>query len=198
VSAIVADLDTTPLRVTADIVLLILVGINVYLGYRHGVVRRLFAFAGLFLGCLAATYAGNGLAALVDPHSLYANAWFFVGVVALVVVMAEIMGYLFDERLSRIVVLIFDRVAGGVAGAALGFFEASVAFLVALAVAAVPAANATVPPDRGNAGNAIKSAMLSGLAVRAENGVQTVFSPVLPSNLPSHLADGTQVVPAAR
>ena len=193
-----AELDTTPLRITADVLLLALVGANVYLGYRYGFVRRLFGMAGLFLGCLAATYAGNGLASLVDPHSLYANAWFFVGIVAAVVLMAEIMGYLYQERVSRIVVLMFDKVSGSVAGAVLGFFEASVAFLVAIAVAAVPAANATVPSDRANAGNAVKSAMLSGLAVRAAPGIETVFGPVLPANLPSHLADGTQVVPGAK
>ncbi len=196
--ALVAELDTTPLRITADVVLLALVGLNVYLGFRHGVVRRFFAFGGLFLGCLAASYSGNGIASLVDPHSLYANAWFFVGVVAVIVVMAEILGYLYEDRLSRVVVLVFDRVAGAVAGAVLGFFEASVAFLVALAVAAVPAADATVPPDRGNAGNAIQTAMISGLAAHAEPGVRTVFAPVLPSDLSSHLADGTQVVPVAR
>ncbi|HKR98041.1 MAG TPA: CvpA family protein [Candidatus Dormibacteraeota bacterium] len=193
-----ADLDTTPLRITADVLLLALVGINVWLGIRYGFVRRLFGMAGLFLGCLAATYGGNSLAALVDPHSLYANAWFFVGIVAAVVLIAEIMGYLYQERLQRLVVVMFDRITGAVAGALVGFFEASVAFLVAIAVAAVPAANATVPPDRGNAGNAVKSAMLSGLAVRAAPGVETVFGPVLPANLASHLADGTQVVPAAR
>jgi uncharacterized membrane protein required for colicin V production len=193
-----AELDTTPLRITADLLLLALIVANVYLGYRHGFVRRLFGLGGLFLGCLAATYAGNSLAALIDPHSLYANAWFFVGIVAVIVLMAEILGYLYQERVSRFVVVMFDRVTGSLAGAVLGFFEASVVFLVALAVAAVPAASSTAPPDRGNAGNAIKSAMLSGLAVRAEPGVQTVFSPVLPANLPSHLADGTQSVPSAR
>jgi Colicin V production protein len=198
VSGIVADLDTTPLRITADVVLLVLVAVNVYLGYRHGLLRRLFAFAGLFAGCLAATYVGNGLASLVDPHSLYANAWFFVGVVAVMVLIAEILGYLYEERLRKVMVMMFDRVAGAIGGAAVGFFQASVAFLVALAVAATPGASNTVPADRGNAGHAIQTSMLSGLAVRAEPGVRTVFSPVLPSDLVGHLADGTQSVVPAR
>jgi hypothetical protein len=36
--------------------------------------------------------------------------------------------------------------------------------------------------------------MLSSLVVRAQPSVQTVFGPVLPSDLSSHLADGTQTV----
>jgi uncharacterized membrane protein required for colicin V production len=198
VGALLADLDTTPLRITADVMLLALIGVNVYLGYRHGFVRRVFGFAGLFAGCLAATYVGNGIAALIAPHSLYANAWVFVGVVAVVVVIMEILGYLYEERLRKVMVMVFDRVAGAVAGAAVGFFEASVAFLVALAVAAAPSPSNAAPADRGNAGAAIQTSMLSGLAVRAEPGVRTVFSPVLPSDLVSHLTDGTEALPGAK
>jgi uncharacterized membrane protein required for colicin V production len=189
-----ADLDTTPLRIAADVVLVVLIGINVYLGYRHGLVRRLFGFAGLFVGCLAASYAGNGIASLVDPHSLYANAWFFLGVVAVVVIIAEILGYLYEDRFRRVIVVVFDRIVGALAGGVVGFFQASVAFLVALAVAAVPSGGHTVPSDRANAGAAVQTAMLSSLAVRAQPSVRTVFSPVLPSDFSSHLADGTQSV----
>jgi len=198
VSALVADLDTTPLRLVADLVLVTLILLNAYLGYRHGLLRRLFAFAGLFAGCLAATYVGNGIASLVDPHSLYANAWFFVGVVAVIVVLAEILGYLYEDRLRHVMVVVFDRIAGTFAGAVVGFFEASVAFLVALAVAATPSANNTVPADRGNAGAAIQTSMLSGLAVRAAPGVRSVFAPVFPNDLVGHLADGTQAIPSGR
>jgi uncharacterized membrane protein required for colicin V production len=190
-----AELDTTPLRIAADVVLLVLIGANVYLGYRHGFVRRLFGFAGLFVGCLAASYVGNGIASLVDPHSLYANAWFFLGVVAVVVIIAEIMGYLYEDRLRRVIVVVFDRIVGALAGAVVGFFQASVAFLVALAVAAVPSNGHAVPSDRSNAGSAVQTAMLSSLAVRAEPSVRTVLSPVLPTDFSSHLADGTQSAP---
>jgi hypothetical protein len=194
VDALVADLDTTPLRVGADVVLLALVGINMYLGWRHGLIRRFFGFLGLFVGCFAATYVGNGIASLVDPHSLYANAWFFLGVVAVVVVIAEILGYLYEDRVRHVIVVVFDRVVGMTAGAVVGFFQASVAFLVALAVAAVPSGGHSVPPDRANAGAAVRTGMLSSLVVRAQPSVQTVFGPVLPSDLSSHLADGTQTV----
>lgn len=192
-SALLADLDNTPLRITADVLLLALVGLNVFLGYRYGLIRRVFAFVGLFVGCLAATYVGNGLASLVDPHSLYANAWFFIGVLAVVILIAEILGYLYEERFRNVIVVVFDRIVGSAAGAAVGFFEASVAFLVALAVAATPSVGNVVPADRADAGQAIQTSMISGLAVRAEPGVRTVFSPVLPSDLSQHLADGTQL-----
>src|SRR5438477_4215535 len=101
------------------------------MGWRQGMLRRLLAFGGLYLGVFAATNVGNALAGLLHPHSLYANAWAFVGVLVLVVVTVESMGQLLNDRLQLLAVELFDRIAGTVAGAVVGLAEALVLFLVA-------------------------------------------------------------------
>ena len=189
-----AFIDGTLGQFTADLLLLLLVAINVYLGWKLGFLRRVVAFAGLYVGVLAATNIGNGLASTFAPHSLYANAWMFVGVVAFVELIFEGLGWAFDEKLQKAVYFAFDRVTGSVAGVIVGVSQSLVLFLVALAVAAVPnTAGSNVPVGRGATATDIKSAALSGQVVRAAPEAQSVFALVLPSDLSTHLVEGTQL-----
>ncbi|MFN2582769.1 MAG: CvpA family protein [Candidatus Dormibacteria bacterium] len=189
-----ALLDSTVGQFTADFLVLALVALNVYLGWRLGLLRRVVAFAGVYVGVLAASNIGNGLAATIAPHSLYANAWMFVGVVVLTVLIFEGLGWAFEERLQQILVFIFDRIVGTVAGLVVGISEALVLFIVALAVAAVPSnASNNVPPGRGGSAKDITSATLAGEVVRIAPQARTVFGPVLPSDLSTHLNEGTQI-----
>lgn len=192
----VAFIDGTLGQFSADLLLVLLIGINVYLGWRLGLLRRVVAFAGLYVGVLAATNVGNGLASTFASHSLYANAWMFVGVVAFVVLIFEGLGWAFNERLQKIVLFVFDRLTGSIAGLIVGISQALVLFIVALAVAAVPStASNNVPSGRGATAQDITSAVLSGQVVRAAPQAQSVFGPVLPDNLSSHLVQGTQLEP---
>ncbi|MGH7687069.1 MAG: CvpA family protein [Candidatus Dormibacteria bacterium] len=191
-----AFIDGTLGQFTADVLLLLLVGINVYLGWKLGFLRRIVAFAGLYVGVLAATNIGNGLASTFAPHSLYANAWMFVGVVAFVELIFEGLGWAFDEKLQKVVYFAFDRVTGSVAGVIVGVSQSLVLFLVALAVAAVPnSAGSNVPVGRGTTASDIRSAVLSGQVVRATPEAQSVFALVLPTDLSTHLVEGTQLEP---
>lgn len=189
-----ASVDGSLGQFTADLLLLILIGINVYLGWRLGLLRRLVAFAGLYVGVLAATNVGNALASTFAPHSLYANAWMFVGVVALVVLVFEGLGWAFNERLQKIILFVFDRLTGSIAGLIVGLSQALVLFIVALAVATAPSSQSNnLPSGRGATAQDITSAMLSGQVVRAAPQAKAVFAPVLPTNLSSHLVEGTQL-----
>src|SRR5215472_3207740 len=120
VTPMVAFFDGTVGEFGADLLLLLLIAINVYLGWKLGFLRRVVAFAGLYVGVLAATNIGNGLASTFAPHSLYANAWMFVGVVAFVELIFEGLGWAFDEKLQKLVYFAFDRVTGGIAGVIVG------------------------------------------------------------------------------
>lgn len=189
-----AFIDGTLGQFTADLLLLALVAVNVWLGWKLGFLRRVVAFAGLYVGVLAATNTGNGLASTFAPHSLYANAWMFVGVIAFVQLIFEGLGWAFNERLQKIVYFAFDRFTGSIAGAIVGVSQALVLFLVALAVAAVPtSAGNNVPSGRGATAQDISSAVLSGQVVRAAPEARTVFGPVLPTDLSTHLVEGTQL-----
>lgn len=192
--ASLASLDGSLGQFAADFLVLLLVGANGYLGWRYGVMRRIVGFAGLYVGVLAASNIGNGLASLFWPHSLYANAWMFAAVLVFVVVLFEALGWAFNDRLQAIVAFVFDRVMGAATGVIVGIADALVLFLVAYAVAAVPAdASNNVPVGRASAAQAIQSATLAGSVARMEPQARTVFGPVLPNDLTDHLAQGTQV-----
>jgi uncharacterized membrane protein required for colicin V production len=188
VAAIVASIDSTPGQVFADALLVVAIAVNAYLGWSHGLVRRLFTAVGVFLGVFAASNLGNAIAALIHAHNLEANAWAFVGVFLFVIIVVEVLGALLHERLQKIVVAAFDRIGGVLVGAVVGLTEVLVLFLVAISVSG--------PASTTHATNSqdIHSATLSGQAVRLEPVVTRVFGPVLPSNLATHLAQNTIVL----
>jgi len=187
VAAIVASIDSTPGQVLADALLVVAVAVNVYLGWSHGLIRRIVAAIGVFVGVFAATSLGNAVAALIHPHSVEANAWSFVAIFLFVVIVVEVLGMLIDERLQKIAVAAFDRIGGILVGAVIGIAEVLIVFLVAITVSGVKSPDASMSQD-------IHAATLSGQVARLEPQVHTVFGPVLPSNLGEHLAENTVVL----
>lgn len=187
---VIASLDTTFGQFAADFLLIALIAINAYLGWRFGLLRRVFAIGGLYLACLAATSVGNAVAASLRPGSIDANAWAFVAVFAIVLAAVEVLGFLFHDLLQRIAVALFDRITGTIAGLALGLGEALVLFLVAYAVASTPALNDITRSEHAQAADAIQSATIAGLVVHMTPPLHAMLAPVLPNNLAAHLSQG--------
>jgi uncharacterized membrane protein required for colicin V production len=188
VGAIAASIDSTPGQVFADALLVVAVAVNAYLGWSHGLIRRLFTAVGVFLACFAASNLGNAIAALIHAHNQEANAWAFVAVFLFVIIVVEVLGTLLNERLQKIVVAAFDRIGGVLVGAVIGVAEVLILFLVAIAVSGTAAAvHTTMSQD-------IHAATLSGRAVQLEPTVKTLFAPVLPTNLGAHFAQNAVVV----
>lgn len=189
-----AALDNTVPQVGADALLIVLVLVNALLGWRTGTLRRLLSLIGLYAGFLAAFYTGNGFASIFRKGDIYANAWAFVAIVVVVVVVFEVLGRVFEERIQSLAVVAFDRVAAIFVGAAVGLFQALVLFMIALAVgAANPGPGNTVPQSRDVAANAVRGAALAGRAVGAVPVVRAAVGPLTTSDLTTHLEDGTQV-----
>ena len=188
VGAIAASIDSTPGQVFADALLVVAIGANAYLGWSHGLIRRLFTAVGVFVACFAAANLGNAIAALVHAHQVDANAWSFVAVFLFVVIVVEVLGALLNERLDKIAVAAFNRIGGVLVGAVIGVAEVLILFLVAISVSGSDATtHATMSQD-------IHAATLSGQVVRLEPQVRTLFGPVLPSNLGDHFAQNAVVV----
>jgi uncharacterized membrane protein required for colicin V production len=188
VGAIAASIDSTPGQVFADALLVVAVAVNAYLGWSHGLIRRLFTAVGVFLACFAASNLGNASAALIHAHNQEANAWAFVAVFLFVIIVVEVLGTLLNERLQKIVVAAFDRIGGVLAGAVIGVAEVLILFLVAIAVSGTAGAvHTTMSQD-------IHAATLSGRAVQLEPTVKTLFAPVLPTSLGAHFAQNAVVV----
>jgi uncharacterized membrane protein required for colicin V production len=188
VGAIAASIDSTPGQVFADALLVVAVAVNAYLGWSHGLIRRIFTAVGVFLGCFAASNLGNAIAALIHSHNVDANAWAFVAVFLFVIIVVEVLGTLLNERLEKIVVAAFDRIGGVLVGAAVGVAEVLILFLVAISVSGpTSTTHASMSQD-------IHAATLSGQVVRLAPQVHTLLSPVLPANLTEHFAQDAVVV----
>ena len=186
--------DSTLPQISADALLVVLVILNAVLGWRTGTLRRVLSIAGLYVAFLAAYYMGNGVAAIFHKGDIYANAWAFVAILVVVVVLFEVLGAVFASRIKSMAVVAFDRTAAIFVGGALGFFQALVLFLVALSVGAAHAGpGSTVPASRDGAANAVRGSALSSHAIGAEPLVRDAVSPLVTSDLTTHLEDGTQV-----
>lgn len=193
-----AAIDSTPGQVGADLVLLVLVGVNIYLGCKYGLLRRVIALLGVYVACFAATNVGNSIASMFDAHSETANAWAFVAIFAGMVVAVEMLGALIHDRLQRVMVVVFDRITGSVLGVAVGVSEALVLFLVVVAVSTSP--GTSVAPNGGpneTPAHAVGNSMVAGQVVRLEPQLVRLFGPALPSDLSSHLQQGTVSAPPA-
>ena len=182
------------MNILIDVVALLLLVVNVWLGWKLGVVNRAIAFAGLYGGVAAATFAGNGLAKFFHgsgtPNDLYAAAWTFLAVVAIVQVMLEILGALYHDRVRQVTSLMFDRVIGALAGGALAVLQVSIICLVALAVGDARQEGATtLPPDRTTASDAVRHGEVGRVIDGMEPGIRRMFAPALPSDLSSHLVE---------
>lgn len=191
---IAAQASTTLDQVSADAILVVLILVNALLGWRTGTLRRVFSFAGLYAGVVGAYYTGNYFASLVRKGDIFANAWSFVVITAIVVIVFEVLGTLFADRLAQLATVTFDRIAGTIIGAAVGFFQAGVLFMVALAIGAAPSSPSnTVPPLRDLPATSIRNAPLSSQAIRAQPLLNTIFSPVFSTNLTTHFEESTQL-----
>lgn len=184
----IAAFDSTPGQVTADLLLLALVFVNAYLGWRFGLLRRVVGAIGVFVACFAASNLGNALVSLFNVHSLAANAWGFVIVFLGVMVIVEGIGALIHDRLQRVLVVLFDRVSGTLVGIGIGLAQALILFLVAFAVTAAPG---SARPGNETMGHAILNATVAGPASRLEPQVLRIFSFALPADLSTHLQEGT-------
>ena len=176
-------IDSSLPEVSADAVLFVVILLNGILGWKAGLARRVVAFGGAYLGALAATTVGNGLATLVSGHNVNTNAWFFIGVFVLVTLMIEGLGVLYNDRIQKMIVVTFDRVTGIIGGLILGFLEVAIIYLVATSASHVPGSAV----GSGISADAIQKATFSSLVIKAEPAVKGLFSPVLPSDMAGHL-----------
>jgi len=186
ISVLAFHMDDTLAQFSADGILFLFILVNVLLGWRFGLVRRVVGFGGSYLGALAATHTGNPLAALVNGHDVNTNAWFFIAIFLLVTVMIETLGFLYNDRIQRMIVITFNQILGAAAGIFLGFFQVGIIYLVATSTATLSGAT---PPGNGISSDAISHATLSQLVVKSEPFIKNVFGPVLPSDMATHIND---------
>ncbi len=183
-----------------DLIAVLLIAVNILLGWRFGIIGRALALGGLYGGVAAATamsarllrlFGGGGAA-----NDLYATAWTFIGVVFGVVVMVEILGALYRDRVEKVISLMFDRTSGIAAGLVVGVLQAAVVVMVALAVgnASTTGPGQHLPSQRGDTANAVHNSVLGSHIAGLDPAVKAFFGPALPQSLSGYLADTTSAV----
>lgn len=182
--------------VVDQLVVLLIVG-NIVLGYRFGVVGRAAAFAGLFGGVALATFASTSITRFFRgsgaPDDLYAATAIYLSLIALVVVVLEVLAFLYHERMQRVLSLLFDRTAGVLFGGFVGFLEAALVCVVVLAAGHTqPQGGEQLPLDRGKLARAVDDSLLGQQVARSQPFVTTLFRAALPSDLAGHLAEATE------
>ena len=176
-----------------------LIILNVWLGIRYGLLRRLLGFAGLYAGIAVATFAGNAVAGWFyssgQPKSLYADAWAFIAVAALVTVGIEALGALYHDKLMAIMSLVFDRTTAAATGVLLGFCEIALVCMVGLSAGSAHQPNllSPLPNDRSSVADSVRASIVGGRVNGMLSQLNQIFQPVLPSDLAEHLADPSKV-----
>src|SRR5258708_18245907 len=178
-------IDSTGPQIAADLLLLVLVGVNALLGWQTGLVRRVLAFGGAYAGVLAASYTANPVGSLISAHSLYANALTFIVVFAALAILVEVLTALYSERLKKLIVVTFDRSVGLIVGIFVGLCQTAVIMAVALAVLQTSAGT-----DSHTTLRSMQNATLTEYVVKPEPFFNAVFTPTF-SGLQNTLSQGT-------
>lgn len=174
--------DTTTARIAVDLVVLVVIGFQVFLGWQYGLIRRALMFLALFPAVIAASHAGNAFAGLVRSHDIDANAVGFLAVFVVLTGGFEILGAMYSKQIRDLMIVVFDRFAGAGAGFLVGLLQIGVVVLVTLSAGDAGGARAASTADT------MRSATLGSGVAALEPGIKAVLKPVLPDDLGAHLA----------
>ena len=183
------------MRWVIDLGGLALIVVNVALGLRYGLLRRGVALAGLYAGIGVASLIGNGVANFFnnthDANALYRAAYWFVGIAFVIMFGIELLGFLYNEKIVRLGSFMFDRAAGAVLGAIVGYLQIAVVCLLVFAVGSArpPNARSPLPANRGSYSEDVQASVIGGRIYSHQDFYLNIFKPVLPSDLPAHLAE---------
>jgi uncharacterized membrane protein required for colicin V production len=110
-----------------DILAIVYIAINLYLGWKYGVFRRIMHVGAFFLGMLLAQAISVGFAQLLNYNTgkvpVSAHLLLYVGIVFAVVVFVEILGFAYAKSLQFMSGMIFDRFLGLAIALAAGALE---------------------------------------------------------------------------
>jgi hypothetical protein len=172
-----------------DLLIAIVLITNIALGVRFGVVRRVVAFVGLFIGVGAATLVSANtsthLAATFGwTSALWGHVVTYSVIVVGAVVLFEILGAVYARFIEMLVAPIFDAAVGGLAGAAVGAIEVTLALLIGIALLNSPLPSGySYPPSFVNAQELIIGSWLAPHFYALFPVTKLVFAAVLPSSI---------------
>ncbi|GAC1333850.1 MAG: hypothetical protein NVSMB17_14770 [Candidatus Dormibacteria bacterium] len=113
-----------------DVIFVIYLAANGFLGYRYGVFRRLVHLGFFFLGMLLSQALSPGFAEQFGyqngPHPADAHFGVYLALLLGLVIVAEVLAFAYADALSFMNAMLFDRFLGGVLGIAASVLEVAV------------------------------------------------------------------------
>jgi uncharacterized membrane protein required for colicin V production len=175
-----------------DVITIIYVAVNAYLGFRYGLFRRFVHIAAFYLGLLLAQALSPGLTQMANfhqgPYPVAAHFGIFLGVVLFLVVALEVIMFGFADALEAMNALIFDRFFGLGVGIAAGIMEMAVILYLFQYMAATPVQTGGSKPAIVN----FFSGQLDSPTPRGLNQLRPwvviLYRPVLPPEPASYFA----------
>ncbi|MHB8572332.1 MAG: CvpA family protein [Candidatus Dormibacteria bacterium] len=169
-----------------DLGLVVLVAVDILLGYRTGFVRRILALAGTFIGVVVASGFGPALArqfasqtSVVDP--VLSGLLIFLGLVALVVLAIEILAWMYAPAIRFLSVVAYDRAIGVATALAVALIQVGLVLAVLQHTAAIRVSGQP-PPGAVVVQDMLDGSLLYPLLGGAVQVSDTVFHTVLPDS----------------
>jgi uncharacterized membrane protein required for colicin V production len=175
-----------------DLIIVVILLVNIGLGWVFGLVRRVVAFAGLFAGIGAATLTSANTSTYIAntfgiTSALWAHVITYAVIVTFAVALFEVLGAVYQRYLDMLIAPAFDRLTGTLTGAVVGAFEVTVTLIIGVGIvtAQLPAGY-TYPPAFLIARDWFNSSLLAPHFYGLEPLTRTIFSLVLPGSISSY------------
>src|SRR5437660_697995 len=122
-----------------DLIIVVILLVNVALGWAFGLVRRIVAFAGLFAGIGAATLTSANTSAYIGTtfgiaSALCAHVPTYAVIVTLAILLFEVLGAVYQRYLDMLIAPAFDRLTGILTGAVVAAFEITVILIIGVGI----------------------------------------------------------------
>lgn len=181
-----------------DVLIILIVIVNMALGYAFGILRRLVALIGLFAGVGAATLTSANTSTyfagwLGTNSAFWAHVITYAAIVVFVVILFEVLGAVYQRWINELIAPLFDKLAGVMAGMVVGALEVTLMLIVGIGLVntSLPAGY-TYPPAFFTMQQLFYESLLAPHFYGLEPLTRAIFSMVLPGNLATYF---TQLLP---
>jgi uncharacterized membrane protein required for colicin V production len=175
-----------------DLIIVVILLLNLALGWAFGLVRRVVAFAGLFAGVGAATLTSANTSTYIGQtfgigSALWAHVITYAVIVTFAIVLFEVLGAVYQRYLDAMIAPAFDRLTGTLAGAVVGIFEVTVMLIIGVGLVGAQLPNGyAYPPAFVTAQAWFQGSLLAPHFYGLEPLTRVIFSLVLPSSISSY------------